>query len=522
MKRIFRLYILSLILVLSGSCVDLQEDPVGLLAPEGYFKSAADVQSAINGCYGSMASTNYYGTGYSTVLQMRGDMIDIGLDYASGYADFNRFTVTPTNQYPLNIWNVCYGVISIANTALFGITQIDESQSVKDLLEAEARFVRGLVYYDLVRLYWEVPYLNDVNFDVDEVKKSTLEDIYTGIIGDLEFAKEHLPMQHPDGDRRTRPSKGSAATILASVHLTIENWQESYDQAKWVIDNAATLNYALEADFQDIFRAETQDNSKEYIFALDYLGNQRGDNSTNWFTQENGHELGPFNAVAGAERYFRGWSMLVPSMKVYEEWDDNDYRKKVSFTDSIILKGDVDIISPYTEFPDIPRPHAAKWNRFSGVIKSATAGWRSDMNYIVFRYGEVLLIAAEAANEINKTTEAVGYVNQIRARARAGGSINWEGGGYGSYPPSDAPADAASGISQNDFRTLVLEERRLELAFEYKRWHDIKRRDLGEQVFGPEGFETWSNFDKSKHYLIPLPQTEIDMSPNLKPQNPGY
>ena len=164
----------------------------------------------------------------------------------------------------------------------------------------------------------------------------------------------------------------------------------------------------------------------------------------------------------------------------------------------------------------------SKGRGFSGVIKSATAGWRSDMNYIVYRYGEVLLIAAEAANEIGNTPEAVGYVNQIRARARAGGNINWEGGGYGSYPPSDSPADVSAGISQDDFRNLVLEERRIELAFEYKRWHDIVRRDLGDQVFGPDGLETQPNFDKSKHYLIPIPQTEIDMSPNLEPQNPGY
>ena len=144
------------------------------------------------------------------------------------------------------------------------------------------------------------------------------------------------------------------------------------------------------------------------------------------------------------------------------------------------------------------------------------------MNYIAFRYAEVLLIAAEAGNEIGKTAEAVGYVNQIRARARAGGNINFEGSGYGSYGPSASPADVSSGISQNDFRTLVLEERRIELAFEFKRWYDIVRRDLGDHVFGADGLETQSNFNKSKHYLIPIPQTEIDISPNLEPQNPGY
>jgi hypothetical protein len=144
------------------------------------------------------------------------------------------------------------------------------------------------------------------------------------------------------------------------------------------------------------------------------------------------------------------------------------------------------------------------------------------MNYVCFRYAEVLLIAAEAGNEIDKTSEAVGYVNQIRARARAGGNINYEGSGYGSYGPSTSPADVSSGISQGDFRNLVLEERRLELAFEFKRWYDIVRRDLGDQVFGANGLETQPNFNKAKHYLLPIPQTEIDVHPKLAPQNPGY
>jgi hypothetical protein len=521
MKRILKLYFLSIILVFANNCTDLEEDPVGLLAPEGYFKSAADVQSAINGCFGSMASSNYYGGKLTTALQMRSDMIDIGFDYKSGYADFNRFTVVPTNDYPLEIWGNSFGIISNANTAISGISQIDENQDVRDGLEAEARFIRAFVYYHLVRLFGEIPYLDNLDFNAADVEKSSVADVYAGIITDLEYAIEKLPMQHPDGDRRTRPSKGSAATVLASVHLTRGSWQEAYDQAKWVIDNAGSLNFVLVADFQDIFRAETQDNSKEYIFSVDFLGNQRGDNSTNWYTLENDHTLGAFNSVDGADKPWRGWSMLVPSMKVFEDWDDNDYRKRVSITDSIIMRDGTDSIRHYTGF-NITRPHAAKWERFSGVMKSATAGWRSDMNYICFRYGEVLLIAAEAGNEIDKTAEAVVYVNQLRARARAGGNINWEGGGYASYGPSESPADVSTGISKDDFRNLVLEERRLELAFEFKRWYDIVRRDLGDQVFGPDGLEPQPDFDKNKHYIIPIPQTEIDMSPNLEPQNPGY
>lgn len=520
MKKNLKLYILSLIAVFAFSCTDLQEEPVGILSPEGYFKTEAELQSAINGCYGSMASSNYYGSGLTTPLQILSDMVDLGFNF-SNYADFNSFIHTSTNTFPLGIWKTSYGVIAIANTAIAGVDQIEEEQDVKETLEAEARFVRAFVYYHLVRLFGEIPYLDNLGYVVDDVTKSSVDDVYAGIINDLEFAKEYLPMEHPDGDVRSRPSKGSAATVLASVYLTRGNWQGAYDQAKWVIDNAGALNYALESDFQDLFRAETQNNSKEYIFAIDFLANQTGDNEVNNFTYENDSKVGAFNGVDGADKPYRGWSMLVPSLKVYNTWDDNDYRKRVSLTDSIIMRDGTGIVRPYTEF-NITRPHIAKLERFCGNRKSSTAGWRSDLNYICYRYAEVLLIAAEAGNEIGQTAEAVGYVNQLRTRARAGGVVNWDGAGYGSYGPSDSPADVSSGINQDDFRTLVLEERRLELAFEFKRWYDIVRRDMGDEVFGANGLEAQPNFDKTKHYRMPIPQTEIDIHPNLEPQNTGY
>ncbi len=518
MMKDFKLYILSLISILTFSCTDLVETPVGLLSPEGYFQTEGDVQSCINGCYGSMASSNYYGAGLTVPLQIMSDMVDLGFNY-SNYADFNNFTETPTNTYVSSIWKCSYGIIAIANTAIAAVDQINEEQEVKDALEGEARFIRAFVYYHLVRLYGAIPYLEDLDYVVDDVKQSSVDDIYAGIISDLKFAKEHLSEAYPEGDVRTRPSQGAAATVLASVYLTRENWEGAYEQAKWVIDNAGSLGYALEADYQDLFRAETQDYSKEYIFHVDFTANQTGDNEVNSFTYENDSKIGPFNAVDGGIKPYRGWSMLVPSLAVYDTWDVDDYRRKVGLTDSIKMDSETGPVSPYTDW-DIARPHIAKWERFGGEVKSSTAGWRCDLNYICFRYAEVLLIAAEAGNEIGNTDEGVGYVNQLRARARSGGVVDWSGANYGSYGSSNSPADVPTGISQDDFRNLVLEERRIELSFEFKRWYDIVRRDLGNEVFGENGLEPQPNFD-SEHYLLPLPQTEMDLSPNLV-QNPGY
>jgi len=518
MKNIFKLSVLSL-LVIFASCDDLEEEPIGILAPEGYYNTAVDVQAMINGAYGVMPSSNYYGNGLTTPLQLLSDMVDNGLEY-SDYADFSPFRFTPTNSYATRIWATSYQVIAIVNSAIFGISVIDEEQSVKSSLEAEARFIRAFVYYHMVRLYGDIPYMDSPDLgDLLDIKQTPAADVYTKIIEDLEYASQNLPMKHPDG-LRSRPSQGTAATVLASVHLTLGNWQESYDNAKWVIDNAGALGYGLEGDFQNLFRESEQSSQQEYIFILDFTGNLRGSNP-NPVTLENDQLIGPFNGVEGGDKPFRGWSMLVPHMNVFNTWDANDYRRKVSLDDSLKLRNiDPGTVSPYGKFPDWQAPHIAKWNRFAGEEKSNFAGWRSDLDYPAFRYTEVLLIAAEAGNELGLTTEGIDYVNQIRLRARNGGVIDSESNGYGSYGPSAVPADVSAGISQDDFRTLVLEERRIELAFEWKRWYDIVRRDLGSQVFGPDGLEPQPSFSNFR-YLLPIPQDEIDRNQNFV-QNPGY
>ena len=513
MKSLIKAQVIILAIVLSG-CTDLEEIPVGRLSPNGYFNSADEVELALYGAYGTIASQSLYGNDLTTVLLLSSDMIDLGYDY-SDYSHWNNFSQMPTNSYTQGIWEGSYEVLEIANMVISVIDNLDESQETKIRLEAEARWIRAFSHYNLVRLYGEIPYFEEPVGDYTTVTKSAVDDTYEGIINDLLYANEHLPMEHPGDDVRSRPSRGTAATLLASVYLTREMWQDAYDQAKWVIDNAAELNYSLDPDFQDLFRALKMDQSKEIIFAADFIGDQQ----VSGYNNNNVNAFQSIEMEANSMRGIAGWSMLVPSLKVYETWEAGDYRRKVSMSDTTMISDSTRI--DYTQFI-IPRPHAVKYNRFGGTIKSGEAGWRSDHNQVIFRYAEVLLIAAEAGNEIGRTDEAATYVNQVRARARAGGEINEVGTGYGSYGPGPVPADAPPGMGKDAFRTLVLEERRIELAFEFKRWFDIVRRDLGDEAFGPDGLEPQSNFDKSKHYLIPIPQTELDVANNLLPQNPGY
>ncbi|MGV3587682.1 MAG: RagB/SusD family nutrient uptake outer membrane protein [Adhaeribacter sp.] len=497
-----------LVLTLSGlllSCVDLEEKPVGILAPESMFKTTKDVETAIFGAYGWIATERLYGRQFVTALMLRGDMADIGdRGTPAERQQVNDFNMDDNNNMVNQFWPVWYQVISASNAAISGAESLKLPENEINHLIAEARFVRAFSYFHLVQVFGDIPYIDFFITDpstVKDISRTPQAEVYQKIIADLEYAKQWLPDQQPQGVR-SRPSKGTAAAYLASVHLTLQDYPKAYTEAKFVIDNKARFGYGLVPDFQDLFRAPQPGNLQEHIFAIDFLGLVSGDGGAN------DDIIPPMTGIRGADAPKSGWSVAVPSMAVYNTWDSRDYRKEVSMDDSALIGG---VLQPYTVFANTKRPHIAKYARYPG--RSNSEGRYSDHNYAAMRYAEVLLIAAEAAAEVNgPTAEAVGYVNEVRARAR-----NWAG------KQTAFPENVAPGLSKPDFINLVLEERRLELAFEYKRWYDIKRRNLGEQVFkGPNSLEPHANFDPNRDYLMPIPRNEIQVNPKLNPQNPGY
>lgn len=501
MRKLRNILGLGLLIGVTVGCADLTENPVGLLSPTGFYKTKKDVESGIFGAYSSIASEPLFGRQFLSALMLRSDMVDIGNRGTSAERiQVNDFTMDASNGMVARFWPIWFQVISAANSAQAGAISLNLPEAEINPLIAEARFIRAMSYYHLVRCFGGLPYLETFVSDpesVKTIKKSSEAEIYQKVVADLEFGKQWLPDKQLN-DVRSRPSKGAAAAYLASVYMTQGNFAKAYTEAKYVIDNRDKFGYRLEADYQDLFRAEKADIIKETIFAADFLGNINS---------------GPYNddlmpnMVGNRLPEVGGFGVLVPSLKVYSTWDSRDYRKKVSFQDTLVLGTRV---IPYTGFPD-PRPHIDKWRRFPG---NAGAGGRySDNNYHDMRYAEVLLIAAESiAETTGPNAEAVGYLNQIRTRARnAAGKLN------------AFPENVPTTINKQDFINLVMDDRRLELAFEFKRWYDIKRRNLGDAVFkGPNSLEPRAAFDAKRDYLMPLPATELAINPNLAPQNPGY
>jgi hypothetical protein len=512
MKKEFK-YILAVVCFFGiQGCTDLEEHPVGILAPEGFFKSVSDVEATIFSGYARISSESLYGRQFNGALQLRSDMVDIGdLGTPAERQQVNNFNVDANNGMVARWWPQFYYIVSTENTAIAGADQIEAAEEVKNRLKAEARFVRAFAYYHLVRLFGDIPYLEEMVTDPEAVKslsKTPADQVYQKIIADLQFARENLPDQQP-GDVRSRPTRGTAASYLASVYLTIGDYQKAAEEAQWVIANKSRFNYGLAADYQDLFNAEKVGSLNEPVFVIDYLYTQfNGPGGS--YTDVMGSMTGVGSTAGGVMSLMQGWDVLVPSLKVYQTWSGRDYRKAVSLdTVTAFVDGTE---RPYTEWR-ISRPHQAKITRFPGSNADPN-GNRSDHDYLLMRYAEVLLTAAEALTETNNgpTEEAIGYINEVRARAR-----NWGG------MMTNFPANVPAGLSKEEFTDLVLEERRLELCFEYKRWYDIKRRRLGEQVFkGSSSLEPHANFDPNRDYLFPIPGAEIARYQNLLPQNPGY
>lgn len=491
---------LILISLFFSQCTKLEEAPQGLLAPESFFKSPPDVEAAVLGAYAEWATVPL-GRDLQLTLMLRSDMADIGDRNTNGNRiAINDFAMDANNTLVRDVWRYLYRSIAAANTAIAGSRIADGDATLLAQYEAEGRFIRAFSYYFLVRLFGDVPYLAKSVESATELESSsrTSEDeIYTYLIEDLIFAKENLPDTH-QGDVRNRATAGTAATVLAEVYLTREAYADAANEARNIINNADRYNYRLEADYQDLYNGDLAGSIREIIFSIDWHNTLDANNyNVDWLiAQTRIRDYGP-----------RSLSVPVPSLGVYQAWDDRDYRKQVAFEDTVVVGG-VPTALTDTKFT-APRPHIAKYFRFPGP-QDGGDDRRGDLDYIFYRYADVLLIAAEAiAESEGATAEAIGYFNQIRERAR----FNGERAGV-------FPEDVQEGISKEAFIDLVREERRLELSFEFKRWFDIKRWGILMEAFTlPGSFENWP-VDPQRDYLFPIPQTEVDVTGFT--QNTGY
>lgn len=372
-----------------------------------------------------------------------------------------------------------YQGINRCNQALKYLPQLDKANpELRKRLAGEAKFLRAFMYFTLVRSFGGVPLVDHVPVTgVEADKTMTLtrkskEEIYAFIEKDLKDAIEALPNKSVyTGTNVGRASVGAAHALLAKVYLYQKKWQLAVDETNLV------TGYSLTPVFQDIYKVSGENNA-ESVFEINGSGGTSG------------RAIQQYSQVQGARGTTGwGWGFATPTQGLYDAYAANDTRRDATIIHRSMTLYDGYFVGPNTE------------NKFYNY-KAYSSNYRdqasTDVNIRYLRYAEVLLIKAEAMNELGQTSAAITSLNEVRQRA-----------GIGNTPA----------VSQADVRADIWKQRRLELAFEHDRWFDLVRTGQAQAAMAADGGKV---FKVGTHEVFPLPQDFISEAGGLSSQNPGY
>jgi len=489
MKKYFIL-ILAMFMSVACSKSFLEKAPLDSINTANFFQTKEDAISAINGAYQPLQWPKLYNMRMWTTDIMAGNSIVGAGGGTDGIEtqDEANFVTTTDNAGVLDLWRGPSPGILRCNVILQKVPDMNIDENLKNRIIGEAKFLRGLYYFILVRFFGDVPLITVPQEPGDDLRPSRTDKaaVYEQIIADLTDAEQLLPPRSSySSSDLGRASKGAAAGLLAKVYLTLGQW----DKVVTLANEVESLGYALNPNYADNFDVDKK-NSVESLFEIQYTGNAGegfwdNTNQASWLSTFTGPRNS--NMVAG------GWGWNQPTQEFVDSYEPGDLRKDVT----ILYDG-----CPQFDGMDYdPGYSTTGYNlRKFLVPKSVASSYdNSPMDFPILRYADVLLMKAEVLNNLGKTSEAEAPLNEVRARAGL---------------------PAVTGLSQADFKAKVLHERRMELAFEGQRWFDLIRVNNGD--YGLNFLHSIGKVNAtSKFLLLPIPQKEIDANPNLT-QNPGY
>ena len=414
--------------------------------------------------------------------------------------DIDNFTTTPTNNFVAALWNGYYSGISRANQALAALATASIDTKTKNQLVGEVRFIRGYYYFNLVRFFGKVPKVvrvpkdaQDANTDPAFQTRAPVDTIYNVITQDLQFAIDNLPLRAQAAVGHA--NKGAAQALLAKTYLYRKNWQQVQTLTQAVINSG---QYALVPDYTTIWRY-VGNNSAESIFETQSGTFNNGDLAVGGYCTWQGPRVGPKGGWTDL-----GFGFDTPSPDLVNAYEPGDKRK----ASTIIAidrsgKGLGTVLYDGFRIPSGDSVQSAYYNYKAYASENKNIepflGNRDQKqkNVRLLRYADVLLMNAEANNELGQTATAITYLNQIRNRAGL---------------------TATKAASQIDVRNAIWKERRLELALEHDRFFDLVRTGRAAQVMQAAG----KNFVAGKNELLPVPSLQIQLSGGKLDQNPGY
>ncbi len=470
-----------LVLFGSASCKDdfLVLAPLSETNSINFYRNADDMLNAVNAAYAALQFNGQYNQGMYAIGEVRSDNTEI-LDAQSGIdiTQIDAFTTISNNGIINSVWNDHYRGILACNTVIDRLDGVAMNEALKKRFTGEAQFLRALMYFNMVRIFGEVPLVLKETADVESgyaFTRDPVETVYTQIVKDLTEAATILPGIYTGNDIG-RATSGAAMGLLAKVYLTQRKWNEAAAKTKEVMN----LNrYELLPNYADLFKINNE-NTKESLFEVQYKKGGFGLGSP--FNNRFAPRLsGTYVTTVGA-----GNGHNQPTANMAEAYEEKDKRKGASFADSYIGdKNQVVKIRYVTKYLD-PAPFAVN---------------DADNNFPILRFADLLLMRAEALNEVGYIAdgEALELLNKIRLRAGL------------------APKTSQELNTQQAFRLAVEDERRVELAFENHRWFDLVRTGRAVEVMSKKGFSI-----DAKKLLLPIPQNQIDINPSKIKQNPGY
>jgi starch-binding outer membrane protein, SusD/RagB family len=414
-----------------------------------------------------------------------GDQSDMGF--------IDEFIINPDNGFIESNWKHYFEGIVRANKVIYYVPDIEMDDDLKQRVIGEAKFLRAYFYFHLVNLFGEVPLKTEPAFAAENlhVPVSDVVTIYQQIEQDLIDASAVLPVSY--SSEKGRATRGAAMGLYAKVLLFQEKWQQSLD----AVSAVEQLGYTLMPIYRQNFEVATENNA-EAVFEIQHLTNQApflGSNLNQWFSPqtENGYF---FNAPT---QNFVDEFEIAPGGIIDPRLDYTVGRE----TQKWLNGEDFDPAwSPATGY--LQKKHIQPLSEISKGIKGD-----GDLNYTFMRYAEVLLIKAEALNELNRGAEALVPLNQIRKRARESYLYDENLPGFGTVPTNLLP-DVTS-TNQNTLRVAIQHERRVELGFEFHRFYDLMR--YGSSI--AEAALSDTNFNYVTHRYFPIPQSEIDTNNSI-------
>lgn len=487
MKRlsVYTIFVLSLLTSCKKSFLEVPDQTA--LNTGIYFSKQSDFEQAANGMYSPLRDV------YSNANYFLGETRSDNTTYVFNSSDRSGSTFEllvdflddNTNGQIASKYRNDYAMIARANQILSSIDKITFDVEKKNNIKGQALFLRAFLYFDLVQYFGAVPLHLEPALSLQQtaLPKSPVDDIYKSIINDCEQAIQFLPER--SGQEAGKPSKGTAQMLLGNAYIVRKNWAAAEIVLK------AVSGYQLLPDYAAVYDTGNK-NNVESLFEIQYKEGTEGFASNFFYafvpTPITAAEL---TAVTGIPEVFRpNGSFNTPTPDIIAAYEAGDKRKAASIANITVSGRSLPYIKKYDH------PHSI-------------AGQTND-NFPVYRYAETLLFIAESLNEQGKTSEAFPFINQVRVRA-------------GLTP--------LAGLDQAGLRDAIIKERRVELAFENKRWLDLVRTGTAETImraygarmkanptayYFPAGIGPAPNAYTNIQLLYPIPAGEVALNPQLR------